>query len=52
MINWDGHRVLGVLATSRSIGIMVQSHGIGHRLGRSRDVSIVVYRLRIGRYAK
>ena len=32
--------------------IMVQSHGIDHQLGRSRDVSIAVYRSRISRYVK
>ena len=31
---------------------MVQSRGIGHRLKRCQDVSIAVYRSRIGRYAK
>ena len=44
------------------IGCMVQSRGIVHRLGRSRDVSVVVsftdsngpetYQSRIGQYAK
>ena len=33
-------------------GSMVQSRGIGRRLGRSRDVSVEVYRSRIGRYTK
>ena len=31
---------------------MVQSRGIGRRLGRYRDVTVAVYRSRIGRYAK
>ena len=34
------------------ISCMVQSRGIDHRLGRSRDVSIAMYRSRIGRYTK
>ena len=35
-----------------SVGAMGQSRGIGHRFERSRDVSVAVYRSRIGRYAK
>ena len=31
---------------------MVQSCGIGHRLGGSRGVSVSVYRFGIGRYVK
>ena len=31
---------------------MVQSRGIGRRFGRSRDVTVVVYRSRISRYGK
>ena len=36
----------------KAMATMVQSRGIGRRLGRSRDVTVAVYRSRIGRYAK
>ena len=46
----------GLLSTAEkfwfSLSSMVQSRGIGRRLGRSRDVTVAVYRSRIGRYAK
>ena len=42
----------GLEEFKEGIVAMVQSRGIGRRLGRSRDVTVAVYQSRIGRYAK